>query len=96
MTMADHPAWNQSRLPGLGPSHVDSAAFDRKAAYKAIVSSSTLPDLLKRESSLLSGEYSHAIPRLRRPLTPCWLLPRQRSASWTERGSRLFTITIMS
>ncbi|KDN38206.1 hypothetical protein K437DRAFT_216927, partial [Tilletiaria anomala UBC 951] len=36
------------------PTDPDSASFDKKAAYRSIVASSTLPQLLKRECDLLT------------------------------------------
>jgi len=44
-------------------SQIDSPSFDAKAYYDQLITTSSLPNLLKRENDLVSGEYIAGRPK---------------------------------
>lgn len=62
----------------LPKSHKDSSAFDAKSYYEQLITTSSLPALLKRENELLAGTTSLLLIRL----TPNCTIVRNTAARW--------------
>ena len=54
-------------ISGRGNGRADSAAFDARAYYEQLITTSSLPTLLKTENDLLTGKHiwSHLVRRTR-------------------------------
>ena len=76
----------------MTPGFVDSPAFDAKAYYEQLITTSSLATLLKRESELLSGtsRRSHSLTSYRSwRLTASWLCTEIRSLD-SDRQSLVY------